>query len=552
MSRNPGRLRAFRPDMRRLLALIALLPLLPASAEAAPRHTAAPGRIAVTYDSKRMLREEFGALAAAPDGTVFAAGATGRGLPRRLAITAFDADGSFARGFGTGGGSIAPVDVHGGDVLLRAADGTLTAIGRLLPGDGSSLGPPGAVRVSANGAFDRSYGGDGVAEVPGISQIGCFGCRAAALAPDGGLLVAGHTARPRDDFRLAVARLRPDGSPDPAFGSGGVSRPLASPSGATTLLVQPSGRIVVSGSTGSALDPGGQRGVLVGLRPDGSLDPGFGDQGVVRLNANAGAVTQDASGRLLVAAFGPGVRDESAVRRFTADGMPDASWTATPLGRRFVRELLPAASGVTALVTGPNAVTQIRLDDAGGILSRRTTRIPFGGGRFFPARPRAIGRDAFTGQSIVARPDGSIALGGAIFLTREAEGDTVDRSEAGIAFVQANGALAPTIRTRRTAIRAAIRRDRLGAIRRRRALRIRFRPGARGLALVTARARGRTIARGNVPFWTSRPTTGRVRLTRAGRRLTGSARGLRVRVTVTRNDMAGNRSSATARATLRR
>jgi uncharacterized delta-60 repeat protein len=538
--------------MPRLLALIALLLLLPASAAAAPRHTAAPGRIAVTYDGKRMLREEFGALAAAPDGTVFAAGATRRGLPGRLAITAFNADGSFARGFGTGGGSIAPVDVHGGDVLLRAGDGTLIAIGRLLPGDGSSLGPPGAVRVSANGAFDRGYGGDGVAEVPGIDQIGCFGCRAAVLGPDGDLLVAGHAARPRDDFRFVVARLRPDGSPDPAFGSGGVSRPLAAPSGATTLLVQPSGRIVVLGSTGSPLDPGGQRGVMVGLRADGSLDPGFGNQGVVRLNAGGAALTQDAAGRLLVATVGPGMRDESAVRRFTPDGMPDAAWTAASLGRRFVRELLPTAGGVRVLVTGPNVLTQIRLDDAGRILSRRTTRIPFGGGRFFPARPGAIGRDAFTGQSIAARADGSIALGGAIFLTREAEGDTVDRSEAGIAFVRENGTLAPTIRTGRPAIRTAIRRDRLGAIRRRRALRMRFRPGVRGLALVTARARGRRIARGNVPFWTSRPTTVRVPLTPAGRRLTGTARRLRVAVTVTRNDMAGNRSSAVARATLRR
>jgi uncharacterized delta-60 repeat protein len=538
--------------MRRLSPLLVLLLLLPASAAAAPRHTAAAGRVAVTYDGTRQLREEFGALAAAPDGTVFAAGATGRGLPGRLAITAFNTDGSFSRGFGTGGGSIAPFDVNGGDALLRAADGTLIAVGRRLPGDGSSLGPPAAVRVSASGVFDRGYGGDGVAEVPGITQVGGIGGGAVALAPDGGVLVAGHTARPRDDFRFAVARLRPDGSPDPAFGSGGVSRPLGSPSGATALLVQAGGRIVVLGSTGSALDPGGQRSVLVGLRPDGSLDPGFGDQGVVRLNEGTGQLAQDAAGRLLVATQAPGTRGQFAVRRLTADGLPDAAWSSPRLGRRFVRALIPTGTGTTVVATGLTDLAQIRLDETGRIVSRRTTRLRFGGGSFFPPRPEPTGRGGFVGQSIVARPDGSIAVAGAIFLTEEADGDTVDRSEAGIAFVRPDGSVATTIRTGRPAIRPSIRRDRLGAIRRRRALRVRFRPGVRGLAFVTARARGRTIARGNVPFWTGRRTTGRVRLTAAGRRLTGSARRLRVRVTVTRNDMAGNRASATTRRTLRR
>jgi hypothetical protein len=148
---------------------------------------------------------------------------------------------------------------------------------------------------------------------------------------------------------------------------------------------------------------------------------------------------------------------------------------------------------------------QIRLDGAGRILSRDSTRLPFGG---------------------------------AVFLTEEAEGDTVHRSEAGVAFVRQDGSLPPTIRSTRPRIRPVIRRDRLRTIRRRRALRVRFRPGVRGLALVTARARGRTIARtcrsgpaARRPAGCGSPRPGVA---------CGSTRRLRVRASVTRNDMAGN------------
>jgi hypothetical protein len=153
-----------------LLALLGAAALAAAPASAAPSLTGAPGRVSVTYDDSRRTDESFGALAAAPDGSVFAAGAGGRA--RRLSITAFAPGGSLVRAFGDGGGVRAPVDVRGGDALLRAADGTLVALGQLPSDDGSTQGQPAAVRVSAAGVFDSTYGGDGVAAVPGFRQGG--------------------------------------------------------------------------------------------------------------------------------------------------------------------------------------------------------------------------------------------------------------------------------------------------------------------------------------------------------------------------------------------
>jgi uncharacterized delta-60 repeat protein len=248
------------------------LALFPAAATAAPRVSAAPGRVAVTFDGSRRLQERIGALVAGADGTVIAAGSTRPS--NRLAVMRWRANGSLVRS------SVSPFDVREGDALVQAGDGTLIAVGRLPSADGSSLGAPAAVRVRPDGSFDASYGGDGRAAVPGVSQLSCAGCRAAALQDDGGVLVAGFAGRDPDANRFAVARPRADGTPDPAFGTAGVSLPLGGAGIAASIAVQP-GRIVVLGSRGTLSNPDARQTVLVGLRPDGSLDPTFGAQGVV-------------------------------------------------------------------------------------------------------------------------------------------------------------------------------------------------------------------------------------------------------------------------------
>jgi uncharacterized delta-60 repeat protein len=533
--------------MRRILpaALVGLV-LFPAAATAAPRVTAAPGRVSVTFDESRRLQERIGALVAAPDGSVLAAGSTRSS--NRLAIMTLRANGSLGRS------AVAPFDVREGDALVRAADGTLIAVGRLPSANGSSLGAPAAVRVRPDGSFDASYGGDGRGEVPGVSRLSCLGCQAAALQADGGVLVAGFAGRDPDENRFAVARLRADGSADPAFGTGGVSLPLTGTGAAGSIAVQ-AGRIVVLGNRGALSDPDAQQTVLVGLRPDGSLDPAFGTQGVVEVPANVFELAQDAAGRLLVLTVPLGT-GESEVLRYTPAGALDASWGGdgrVALGEQINGTLLPTAAGVVvadAIVGGP--VVQVRLDDAGGVVARRTTRLPFGGGSFPRGGTGPLGSGSFFGQSIVARADGSLAVGGSASIVEDSEGDVDEISQVALALVRADGKLARTITSGRPRIGASIRHDRLGAIRRRRALRVTFRPRRRGLARIAATARGRTIARGMAPFWTTRRTTVHVPLTRTGRQMVAAAGRLRVRVTAQANDLPGNRTTIRARATLRR
>jgi uncharacterized delta-60 repeat protein len=99
-------------------------------------------------------------------------------------------------------------------------------------------------RLNRNGSLDTTFSGDGTASV----DIGPMADLAgdAVLQPDGKIVVAGSTQG--DGF--GVARLNPDGSPDPSFGDAGkanVNFSVAAFGLAATR--QSNGRIVVAGQT---------------------------------------------------------------------------------------------------------------------------------------------------------------------------------------------------------------------------------------------------------------------------------------------------------------
>ena len=104
-----------------------------------------------------------------------------------------------------------------------------------------------------------------------------------SVQPDGKVVVAGTLIdfdHPRAG-RLLVARFLPDGRPDPAFGSGGTARlRLSLPASANAIAVQPDGRIVAAGYSGSydRTHQGEWLGVAR-LTPDGRLDPTFDEDG---------------------------------------------------------------------------------------------------------------------------------------------------------------------------------------------------------------------------------------------------------------------------------
>jgi uncharacterized delta-60 repeat protein len=147
---------------------------------------------------------------------------------------------------------------------------------------------------------------------------------AVALQPDGKIVLAGSfgpdDAR-TDDF--AVARLRPDGSPDPAFGGGDGRLTIDASAGlpydvdaAQAVAIQDDGKIVLAGYAGAPFlyDPGGDF-AAVRLNANGTPDGSFG--------GGDGIVTVDVSGSLEDAAFGVAVENGGKI---VLAGQADAPW----------------------------------------------------------------------------------------------------------------------------------------------------------------------------------------------------------------------------------
>lgn len=138
--------------------------------------------------------------------------------------------------------------------------------------------------------------------------------------------------------RLAVARLLPNGDPDPDYASNALKRGTAN-----ALLLQPDGRLLVGGK----FDINGGLTVsnLVRLNSDGTRDASFnigtGPAG------NVLALAQQADGRLLIAGLFPAFDGRTARRcltRLLPNGSPDPTFSVT----------IPANCTVSCVAVGPD------------------------------------------------------------------------------------------------------------------------------------------------------------------------------------------------------
>lgn len=181
------------------------------------------------------------------------------------------------------------------------------------------------------GELDRSFDGDG-------KQTTSFGppsanrdrASAVVVQPDGKTVVAGTTGSATaegyadDDF--AVVRYEVDGRLDTAFGSGGrVTTDFAgNRDEAGDLVLQPDGALVV---VGSAISGDGRNLALARYLPDGRLDTSFGDDGRVLSDLAGGATAASllADGRIVTAGTTRG-SELFAVARVQADGRLDATF----------------------------------------------------------------------------------------------------------------------------------------------------------------------------------------------------------------------------------
>ena len=194
----------------------------------------------------------------------------------------------------------------------------LVALGVLLPAGGASAAVP--------GELDPTFGLGGKAPAPFGPESFSGGV---ATQADGKILIAG-TVKESEGF--SVARLLPDGSPDPSWGKGGVvTTHLGKFTETADVAVQPDGKVV---AVGEAPGTGNQDFAIVRYLSNGTPDPAFGGgDGIVilpvgTLGDQAISVAIGPGGRIAVIGIAEvaGNRDALGVAMLESDGTPELAF----------------------------------------------------------------------------------------------------------------------------------------------------------------------------------------------------------------------------------
>jgi uncharacterized delta-60 repeat protein len=206
--------------------------------------------------------------------------------------------------------------------------------------------PPTAIavkRYTAGGQLDTVNFGGGSGAVATKIDPSEFEYALAVALQSGKIIAAGHSALAGQGV-IALVRYNADGTLDSApgsFGSDGIVRTaIGSDSAeAVAVAVQADGKIVVAGTI-LAANFSGKGIVLLRYLPDGTLDPAFGEAGIVTEKIGTGSDTAAAAlalyptadGRIVVAGHAlTNTKTDIVLLRYNADGTPDLTFgSVTP------------------------------------------------------------------------------------------------------------------------------------------------------------------------------------------------------------------------------
>lgn len=174
------------------------------------------------------------------------------------------------------------------------------------------------VRYNPNGSQDPTFGSGGVVITDFIG--GVDNGTHVEVQLDGKILVAGPSSTPAPfQYDFGIVRYNPNGSLDPTFGNGGIVRTDFSGGNdfPAAMVLQPNGKIVVVGSTGADFG-------LVRYNPNGSLDPTFGGGGKVTTDFGGGNdgstdVALQTDGKIVAAGFAQNTNFDIALARYNGD-----------------------------------------------------------------------------------------------------------------------------------------------------------------------------------------------------------------------------------------
>ncbi len=513
------------------------------------------------------------ASAALPGGDVVLAGGGSVGSPP-VYVAELGPSGTLGPSFGVGG--IAHIDVPlVVSQVLAEPDGKLLLVGRGSARSKLELPEILVAQLNADGTLDTTYGHDGMAST-GI-EAGCD-CADAAITASGELLVAGatgsyspaleHNPNAPSNFRWVVEELGINGTPDQAFGEGGIASIPVSDAVGASLSLLPAGAIYTDGQTETA---GSTKLYVTRLTATGAADSTFADGTPVQLPFSSafamlaqpdGAVTiASASSGTLVrytntgaidAAFGSGgeVSVPSAIGQLLAGPGSDVLFVSSPQGLGALDDS-PAQRTLRVEPITPSGT----IDSS---LGTPVLALPFGGGLSSlpfgpPASSPSLVQDSFNG-TLVQRSDGSYLATGNVGVAEptDNEGDGYSIYDFAAAAFTSSFAPDPSFGLAPPPLHIALRlpAQRAATDVRAGAIHVVLAASTPGLAGVTIRAHGALIAQSVEPLFTSGSHTAAVQLTRAGTRALRAGRRISVTIRATARDLLAVTAGATGRGTI--
>jgi uncharacterized delta-60 repeat protein len=246
----------------------------------------------------------------------------GADLPKWVLVR-YEPHGSLDPTFGVAGVVQLPFGVGSSsgitDLALDAV-GRIVAVGSVNPGTPALVSGEqfGVARLLPNGTPDPSFGEGGMT----VTRAGRSYSRAAAVALTtvevGGGVVEAIVVAGEADGHIGLSRYLPNGVLDPTFGTNGTTTSVYSDGGAQDLAVQADGKLVVAG---------GDR--LARFTSVGGLDGDFASKGfTVSDYWMTGVAVQDRDGAIVAGGYvtGGDLPPRFAVARYRSDGSADASF----------------------------------------------------------------------------------------------------------------------------------------------------------------------------------------------------------------------------------
>lgn len=249
------------------------------------------GSLDSTFDTDGRVLTDFGGedggvgLALQPDGKIVVTGSNGTDLilaryhPNGSLDTTFDGDGKVVANFGGVPSFPHTSKIDTGNRVVVLPDGKILVSGDAQ--DGTNAGVI-LARYNSNGSPDTSFQNGVKTGIGG--QSGC--AWDLALQSDGKILVGGRTpdinltTGDPVDIEFLLARFDANGALDTSFSGDGVVTTSfgGTASEGDSIAVQSNGKILLAGSQTTA---GVSHFAVARYLPDGSLDDGFGDAGLV-------------------------------------------------------------------------------------------------------------------------------------------------------------------------------------------------------------------------------------------------------------------------------